>query len=151
MCIEYLHNLSDVDSELSFFLVAEAGAIRGRSLVEGSANKTEDVFVPITVTDGGPPAATDYNADAEEIFWTSKSDRAILKAPASGGHSSVLLQLEDGSYPTSLAVDWITGNIYYTTSRGQIAVVKGDGSYSAVLFDEPSGNLSSLAVNPLTG
>ena len=131
--------------------MAEASAIRGRSLVEGFTNKTEDVFNPITITDDEPPSATDYNADANEIFWTSKSNRAILKASVSGGSSSVLLRLDDGSYPTSLAVDWITGNVYYTTSRGQIAVAKGDGAYSAVLFHEPSGNLSSLAVNPLTG
>lgn len=143
--------LSAVASEQSFFVVAEVSAIHGRSLLEGSANKTRNVFDPITFTDDGPPPATDYNADANEIFWTSKSNRSILKASASGGPSSVLFQLEDGSYPTSLAVDWITGNIYYTTSRGQIAIVRGDGSYNAILIDQPSGNFSSLAVSPLTG
>jgi hypothetical protein len=154
VCSDGPHSSSSscyIAAEQSFFVVAEVSAIHGRSLLEGSANKTRNVFDPITFTDDGPPPATDYNADANEIFWTSKSNRSILKASASGGPSSVLFQLEDGSYPTSLAVDWITGNIYYTTSRGQIAIVRGDGSYNAILIDQPSGNFSSLAVSPLTG
>ena len=152
-CNSFFNNITaaHVASALSFFVVAEAGAIHGRSLIEGSPNKTEDVFDPIAVTDYDAAAAIDYNADAEEIYWTSNSSKAIFKAPASGGNSSVLLQLEDGPYPTGLAVDWITGNIYYSTSRGQIATVKRDGSYYTTLVDELSGNLSNLAVNPLTG
>ena len=156
LCMLYHYNFNNITaahvaSALSFFVVAEAGAVHDRSLIEGSPNKTEDMFDPIIVTDYDAAAATDYNADAEEIYWTSNSSKAIYKAPASGGNSSVLLHLEDGPYPTGLAVDWITGNIYYSTSRGQIATVKRDGSYYTTLVDEPSGNLSSLAVNPLTG
>ena len=93
LCMLYHYNLNNITaahvaSALSFFVVAEAGAIHGRSLIEGSPNKTEDMFDPIIVTDYDAAAAIDYNADAEEIYWTSNSSKAIYKAPASGGNST---------------------------------------------------------------
>lgn len=125
----------------------------------GSTNYAHEVFSPIaTVAD--LPISIDYNAEAQEIYWISNSSKAILKASALGGNSTMAFQLDDRSLPTGLAVDWITGNIYYADDgQSQIGVASPDGSYQAVVMTFTSSNylgyrlpmLSDLAVNAVLG
>lgn len=73
-----------------------------------------------------------------------------MRASIAGSNSSILFRLENGVTPTSLSVDWITGNIYYTDSRGEIGVVSEDGYHQAVI-SKNLGAISDLVVNPLAG
>lgn len=134
----------------TFFLFTEAHSIQAVSPKEGTKNYAHQVFNPIELDDSYPPAAIDYNSEAEAIYWTSNTSQAILQASSLGGNSSVLLQLDSGVWSTGLSVDWITGNVYYADSSGRIGVVSADGSYHAVLIDNLDG-ISDLVVNSLAG
>ena len=48
-----------------------------------------------------------------------------------------------------MAVDWVTGNIYFTDSGYMhIGVCSNDGSYCTVIIEEPNDKPRSLALLP---
>ncbi|XP_041126916.1 low-density lipoprotein receptor-related protein 2-like [Polyodon spathula] len=61
-----------------------------------------------------------------------------------------VLQLE-GDVVTSLAVDWITHNIYWSSRQQLIHVTLPSKSYTAILFDRDLNQPNSIAVHPPSG
>ncbi|XP_041106464.1 low-density lipoprotein receptor-related protein-like [Polyodon spathula] len=61
-----------------------------------------------------------------------------------------VLQLE-GDMVTSLAVDWITHNIYWSSRQQLIHVTSPSKAYTAILFDRDLSQPNSIAVHPPSG
>lgn len=54
--------------------------------------------------------------------------------------------------PEDLAIDWITGNIYFTDTEIQhIGVCTNDGMYCTVLVKKAVDKPRSIVLNPLDG
>ena len=131
----------------TFFLVfAEGNAVRG-VIPSDTSQSTHEVFPPINTT--GSPLAVDYNALDERLIWTDVRQGSILSSTFDGQIATVLTGLVD---PRGLAVDWITGNIFYSDAGAQvIGVVTADGAYHAVLVNSSLNEPGSMAVNPTAG
>ncbi|KAF5291298.1 hypothetical protein FQA39_LY03449 [Lamprigera yunnana] len=91
--------------------------------------------------------------DGRFVYWTE-----IMV-----GHESIVQSLEDGTHkrvlvtsgldtPEDLAVDWITGNIYFTDAEiKHIGVCSNDGMYCTVLVSEGVQNPRSVVLYPQKG
>lgn len=54
--------------------------------------------------------------------------------------------------PEDLAVDWLTGNIYFTDSElRHIGVCTNDGNHCVVLINEDIHKPRGIALNPVEG
>lgn len=51
-----------------------------------------------------------------------------------------------------IAVDWVTGNIYYNKARTRIGIVSFDRKIQATIYDtQEKTNIISIAVDPVAG
>ncbi|MGH0151093.1 UNVERIFIED_CONTAM: hypothetical protein FKN15_052648 [Acipenser sinensis] len=90
-------------------------------------------------------------------------DQSVYAADSEGGFIALfklkeqelvfrgkVLQLE-GDVVTSLAVDWITHNIYWSSRQQLIHVTLASKAYTAILFDRDLSQPNSIAVHPPSG
>lgn len=95
--------------------------------------------VDVTLKISPPPKnilSLDYDLRNDYIYWIDESKATIYRAPAKGGTREVVIATL--IRPTSLAIDWMGGNLYFADSGTQrIEVSRLDGSSRRVL---QSGN-----------
>ncbi|XP_058879034.1 low-density lipoprotein receptor-related protein 2-like isoform X2 [Acipenser ruthenus] len=90
-------------------------------------------------------------------------DQSVYAADSEGGFIALfklkeqelvfrgkVLQLE-GDVVTSLAVDWITHNIYWSSRQQLIHVTLASKAYTTILFDRDLSQPNSIAVHPPSG
>ncbi|XP_063994465.1 vitellogenin receptor-like [Diachasmimorpha longicaudata] len=91
--------------------------------------------------------------DATYIYWSDikTGDEAIFRAFEDGQKAEVIVSAGLG-VPEEIAVDWITGNIYFTDSLyKRIGVCTNSGSHCAVIITEDTDKPRGLALHPATG
>ncbi|KAK0162271.1 hypothetical protein PV327_008621 [Microctonus hyperodae] len=107
----------------------------------------------------------DFDPRSEIIFWIDSHDNTIKRSyminakegQAKIGYAQDLNIKNSDSKPVSLAVDWITHNLYWSevefsgTQDGRIIVAKSDGRYRRSLIAQGLENPISIAVNPNLG
>ena len=141
-----------------FLLLARKQEIRGVYI----NNPYFSVIPIITRPNVFSPLAIDFvsNGNVSHIYWTEAAGTS--SSSKLGLHRASLLStsidvIDSGTKnPHGFAVDWISGNLYfsgYSHRRAFIAVSKLNGAYRRLL-DIASGNLQnpvSLAVHPVEG
>lgn len=83
------------------------------------------------------------------ILWTNEDYTAIMSSDLAGNN---IKQLQSNFKALGgIAVDWITGNVYYTdTVNNKIGVVNKLGTYHMPLIDTAQA-ATSIAVEPRKG
>nr|BAC02725.2 vitellogenin receptor [Periplaneta americana] len=97
--------------------------------------------------------AVGISYDGNHVYWTELmlGEEAIVRSKDDGSHIEAIVTA--GVYqPEDLAVDWITGNIYFTDMEAQhIGVCVNNGSSCAVLVNEDIDKPRAIALMPLEG
>ncbi|XP_015126731.1 vitellogenin receptor [Diachasma alloeum] len=91
--------------------------------------------------------------DATYIYWSDikMGNEAIFRAFEDGQRAEVIVTAGLG-IPEEIAVDWITGNIYFTDSLyKRIGVCTNSGSHCAIIITEDTDKPRGLALHPATG
>ena len=112
-------------------------------------NYSPDVFPPIHV--GGAPTALAYDASKQRLYWADKMNLSIVYISLTAVDTPVVLI--EGLYDVrDMAVDWISGNVYYTDAKEpKIGVVTSDGQYNAILIAFNNSQPISLALDVESG
>ncbi|NP_001084168.1 very low-density lipoprotein receptor precursor [Xenopus laevis] len=98
--------------------------------------------------------ALDADIKEQSLFWADTIQKAIFRAPFDtrekvGSHVKVV---EDVHSPSAIAIDWIYKNIYWIdTILKTISVSNFDGSKRKTLFSSELQDLTSIAVDPISG
>ncbi|XP_032678623.1 vitellogenin receptor-like [Odontomachus brunneus] len=87
--------------------------------------------------------------DNEYIYWSTK-DKKIMKATKNGKREYILITgLDEVS---DIAVDWITGNIYFTDKGNMnIGVCDNNGTYCTILINGKTKKPTAIALLPTNG
>lgn len=91
--------------------------------------------------------------DGHFIYWTDvySGSEAIVRANEHGSDRELLVSSGLGS-PEDLAVDWITGNIYFTDADMQhIGVCTNDGMKCAIIVNKDIHKPRGIVLNPAAG
>ncbi|XP_014204223.1 vitellogenin receptor [Copidosoma floridanum] len=91
--------------------------------------------------------------DSHFVYWSDiqLGDEAIFRSLEDGSKREVLVTAGLGC-PEDIAVDWITGNIYFTDSMYKhIGVCSNDGTYCTVIITEATEKPRGIALMPSNG
>ena len=92
----------------------------------------------------------DYDLGSNTIVWTDNSTNAIMTSDLSGNDIRVLKK--GMGRIGGIAVDWITGNVYYTEpDTNYIGVMHPAGFYLQLSFSLILNRPTSIAVDPRYG
>ncbi|XP_043277982.1 vitellogenin receptor-like isoform X2 [Venturia canescens] len=97
--------------------------------------------------------ALGVSVDADHVYWSDikSGDEAIMRSRYDGMTPEVIVTAGLG-LPEDIAVDWVTGNVYFTDSLWKrIGVCKSEGEYCAVIVSESLDMPRGLALYPLNG
>lgn len=124
-------------------VVAETNGIESRWL-----NGTNCSTVPfLSVFE---PQAVDYSASERAVYWTAKKN--VGRADLETGMFVVLASLTPTAHDLKgIAVDWTTGNIYYSYSASQtlhVAVLDKTGMYHTVILAVINAYPGAIALEP---
>lgn len=91
--------------------------------------------------------------DGHHVYWTDifSENESIVKSLEDGSERELIVTSGLGA-PEDLAVDWITGNIYFTDSERQhIGVCTNDGLNCAVLVNDDVDKPRGIVLHPNEG
>ncbi|XP_033360743.1 vitellogenin receptor isoform X1 [Bombus vosnesenskii] len=97
--------------------------------------------------------AVAISLDANNVYWSDIEDgsEAIIKSLEDGSQREVIVTAGLSS-PDDMAVDWVTGNIYFTDGGYMhIGVCNNDGSYCTVIIKEQNDKPRGLVLLPSSG
>ena len=129
----------------SFLLIAEATRIQSRWL-NGSISTVLTIEQVKT-------EAVHYSSSEEAVYWLNRVDNTIGKADLETRRKTVVARVTSSAADLKgIALDWMTGNIYYTYSsdEGVVAVLNNQGTYGAVIISGLNGP-GSIALDPPSG
>ncbi|KAL5291451.1 Vgr family protein [Megaselia abdita] len=91
--------------------------------------------------------------DGEHIYWTDIQHEAeVIERVTLDGKNREELLTSGLDKPEDIAVDWLTGNLYFSDNmRSHIAVCSNHGLYCKVLIIDNIGSPRSIAVLPQNG
>ncbi|XP_071451711.1 low-density lipoprotein receptor-related protein 2 [Hetaerina americana] len=109
--------------------------------------------------------ALDYDPKQQVVYWADSYDRAIRRSYLPGAKNGQVrtgyaqdLKMKGNSKPTALAVDWVSGNVYWAETdrsgqkpRGRVVVAKSDGRYRRSLISTGLEQPTAVAVDPALG
>ncbi|XP_052831949.1 low-density lipoprotein receptor-related protein 1B isoform X1 [Octopus bimaculoides] len=132
-----------------FLIFGSVNAILGVQLEDAHYN----VMPAITVTHVNTPSVVDFYVKNQQIYWADKFLNVISSANVSGtGFPTVIISgLEN---PEGFAVDWLSGNMYFTTygqSSGTISVARLNGAFRTVLIQDNLLKPRQLLLHPVKG
>ncbi|XP_065166985.1 vitellogenin receptor Yl-like [Atheta coriaria] len=93
------------------------------------------------------------NFDGHHVYWTDihVEHESLVRSLEDGSERELLVTAGLGA-PEDLAVDWITGNIYFTDSEMQhLGVCTNDGSVCTVLVNKDIDKPRAIALHPSDG
>lgn len=108
---------------------------------------TSKTFDVVRISGLHSATSFDMNVAENRIYYADKHDKLISRSFINGSGLEHIVQLGIEN-PTSLAVDWVAKNLYWSDfDLKRIEVARLDGSYRRILFHDRHSN--SLAVNPI--
>ncbi|XP_012271678.1 low-density lipoprotein receptor-related protein 2 [Orussus abietinus] len=107
----------------------------------------------------------DFDPRAEYIYWIDSYDKTIKRSYMINARYGEVkkgyaqdLKTKSKAWPTSIAVDWVAENLYWTEvdnsgalPKGRIVVAKSDSRYRRSLITEGIETPTSIAVDPEKG
>ena len=97
--------------------------------------------------------AVAVSLDANYVYWSDikDGDEAIFRSLEDGSEQEIIVTTGLSS-PDEIAVDWITGNIYFTDSGYMhIGVCNKDGTYCTIIIKDRNEKPRGLALLPSSG
>ncbi|OAD52717.1 Vitellogenin receptor [Eufriesea mexicana] len=97
--------------------------------------------------------AVAVSLDANYVYWSDveDEDEVIIRSLEDGTERNIIVTTGLSS-PDDIAVDWVTGNIYFTDSGYMhLGVCSNDGSYCTVIIKERNNKPRGLALLPSSG
>jgi len=97
--------------------------------------------------------ALDFDRMNGMIYWSDTKSRTISRAFLNGSNQEIVVEF-GLDYPASLAVDWVTGNLFWLDAginRIEMSRLDGTGTGRRVLLWQNVENLKSITVDPLRG
>ena len=92
--------------------------------------------------------SVDIDIVTDEIYWTNRLEAKIYKAPMSGNQAPAEVINVNLVTPESIAIDWISRNIYWVDSgTRRIEVASLNGTSRRVLFSTNVVLPTSIAVD----
>ncbi|KAK2588774.1 hypothetical protein KPH14_001654 [Odynerus spinipes] len=91
--------------------------------------------------------------DATYVYWSDikTGEEAIFKSYLDGSSQRVIVS-SGVDTPEDIAVDWVTGNIYFTDSGYQrIGVCDNNGTYCTVIVNERAEKPRAIVLSPKSG
>lgn len=102
--------------------------------------------------------AIEYIAAKDLIIWADSDHCSVTRINRDGTDRAFVIEQPEVmdsvsvDWLTSIAVDWVAGNIFWSDSkRGVIEVARLDGSNQHVLLSNEVGKPASIAVDPIKG
>nr|CAD7412023.1 unnamed protein product [Timema cristinae] len=109
--------------------------------------------------------AIDYDPTREMVFWADSYEKTIKRSYMVNAQEGEVkigfaqdLNMKGNSKPTSLAVDWLSHNLYWTETdrsgskpRGRVMVAKTDGRYRRSLIHSNLESPTSVVLDPQLG
>ena len=132
-----------------FLLFVRNNIIRGVDLL----NANFSVIPTITVPHVDRPTAVDFDSTEEKLYWADRGLKVINSANNDG--SNVETIIDSGiSNPEGFAIDWMSGNMYFSSFGGgkaSISVAKLNGAYRTEILSTGMIKPNSLVVFPQEG
>ncbi|KRT81424.1 EGF-like domain containing protein, partial [Oryctes borbonicus] len=91
--------------------------------------------------------------DGHHVYWTDifSGHESITRSAEDGSNRDLLVTTGLGA-PEDLAIDWVTGNIYFTDSEMQhIGVCSNNGDRCSVIVNEDIDKPRGIVLNPAEG
>jgi hypothetical protein len=96
--------------------------------------------------------AVDFMFKNHSIFWSDVSEQKIFSCSASTSCKPRVIVSGDLGRPEGLAIDWLTGKLYWTDhDLKQICVSRIDGRYRKSLIWRNLDNPRAIGVDPEAG
>ncbi|XP_066588132.1 low-density lipoprotein receptor-related protein 2 isoform X2 [Prorops nasuta] len=109
--------------------------------------------------------AVDFHPRSEYVFWIDSHDNTIKRSYMVNAKNGEVktgfaqdLNMKSDAKPTSLAIDWISDNLYWTEvdstgakTVGRVMVSKSDGRYRRSLVTVDLENPTAIVVDPQFG
>ena len=96
--------------------------------------------------------AVDFLYENNLIFWSDVSEEKIFSCSIKTSCKPKVIVSGNIGRPEGLAVDWLTGKLYWTDfDLKQICVSSIDGKYRKVLIWKNLDNPRAIAVDPKVG
>lgn len=128
-----------------FLLFSDSTALRFLSVNDSTARELLSPLVNISRAKG-----VDYDAKTQQIFWTDDIDEAILAEGIQGVDRHVIIR--GLSVPNGLAVDWVSGLLYFTDEDiGVVGVANLNGRYAMLLINSDLQLPRAIALDPQEG
>lgn len=163
------YELNSVDSKQCHpskanFLLLRSEDIRSLSL-EASRDAAKKSHVTALINDG---TAFDVDVPGNTVYWielssSNRKSASIFRSSLNGSiysQSELVVDLEEDTKASSyhsLAIDWISKNVYWSSSSGRehaggrIEVVRSDGAYRRIVVVTSGSGALSLVVDPTMG
>ncbi|KAI0239136.1 hypothetical protein LSAT2_010114 [Lamellibrachia satsuma] len=134
-------------TEDNFLVVADIGN-KGLYLIDLSDGSSE----AISLTAVTHPIAVAYNPVDTRVYWTDVKYDTIKRAYLNGTEEEGIALLHSGSIVGGIAVDFISGLVYYTDrASDSIAVMTLDGSQHFTLLTEDMDEPEYIALDIARG
>lgn len=119
------------------------------------------IMAPISVPKVFNPKQFEYDVVSRNIYWADAQTNEVKRAQLAGTGIETIIDVIIES-PSGLALDWLSGNIYVTSSsqqnlgkksHGKIFISNLNGEYISILMDDSQGIISpkSIAIHPSLG
>uniref|UniRef100_A0A8C6B9V0 Low-density lipoprotein receptor-related protein 2 n=1 Tax=Monodon monoceros TaxID=40151 RepID=A0A8C6B9V0_MONMO len=143
-----------VRGDEAFLIVVRHSIIFGISL--NPEVKTFDAMVPISGIQNGYDVAVDYS---EQFIYWLENPGEIHRVKTDGTNRTVFVPLSSLGASTSLALDWLSRNLYYTnrgTQSIKVLTLRGDVRYGKTLITNDGTNLGvgfpvGITIDPVNG
>lgn len=145
-------DLKSCENDENFLLIGKTNEIRAVDL----DSTLYHIMAPISVPKVFNPRQFEYDAKSKTIYWADSQTNEVKRAHLLSNSIDTIIDVIIES-PSGLALDWISGNIYVTSSNqhyGKIFISNLEGEYISILMDSSqSGIISpkSIVVHPVLG
>ncbi|KAF0301310.1 Very low-density lipoprotein receptor [Amphibalanus amphitrite] len=102
------------------------------------------------VNDTNAATAVDFDFRAGTVYWADAMDRAIYSAPAEDGSRRSVVRV--AVRPQGLALDWVHGRVYWTSSEpgsSGVHTAPLDGSYQLTVVSAETAEPRAIALDPV--